>query len=196
MTRSRLTRFAVLLVAAVGALSLVATASPAIAASISTLLPRSWIVPLSSVRRSFPQVTGQAETGKNTTSSGKPVASRQVIYANRGASRKVTLSVDRYANPKRASSAFKEAAGKSRIVPGFSPLPAPKVGQHSSAGTVTQGEETHVGIAALQGSLVVQATIAGYQATRANILTLGSLTRVEVATAKLKCSEQRGCSPR
>lgn len=160
------------------------------------LLPNSWIVPLRAVERFFPQVTRQAETGKNTTSSGKPVASRQVIYANRGASKKVTLSVDRYATSKRALSAFKEAAAKSRTVPGFSPLPPPKVGQRGSAGTVTQGDETHVGIAALQGSLIVQATIAGYHATQANISKLVSLTRLEVARAKRECSEQQVCSTR
>jgi hypothetical protein len=159
-------------------------------------LSRGWIVRLERVDRFFPQVARQAGTGKNTTASGKPLATRQVIYANHDASKKVTLSVDWYATPRRALRAFKSAARRSRHVQGFSPLAPPKVGQRASAGTVTQGDETHVGLAALQGSLIMQATIAGYDATRAKISRLVALSRVEVRHAKDRCSMKAGCSPR
>jgi hypothetical protein len=187
-------RSAVGLLALAGALSLVA---PGMAtAESSAKLGRGWIVPLERVDRFFPQVTRQAGTGKNTTASGKPLATRQVIYANHDESKKVTLSVDLYAKRRRALNAFKDAARRSRHVHGFSPLPAPNVGQRASAGTVTQGDETHVGLAAVQGSLIVQATIAGYDATHAKISRLVALSRVEVRRAKRRCSRKAGCSPR
>jgi hypothetical protein len=172
------------------------TAVGATNAASTSLLPRHWIVPLKRAERFFPQVTKQASTGKNTTSSGKPIASRQVIYASHHSSRKVTLSVDRYSKPKRASGAFKEAVRKSKEVSGFKPLPKPKVGQKSFAGTVTQGNETHVGVIALQGSLIMQSTIAGYKATDANVSRIARLTRKQVATAKRKCSKRSRCYPR
>jgi hypothetical protein len=162
-------------------------------AAASSVLPRRFVVSLRVVRRYFPRVNQQKETGKNSTSSGKPAASRQVIYANPRASKKVTVSVDRYATVKKASAAFGEAARKSKKVQGFSPLRAPKVGQRSSAGTVTQGNETHVGIASLQGSMIIQATIAGFGPTRVNISKIVGLTRREVATAQDQCARQRGC---
>jgi hypothetical protein len=165
-------------------------------AAASSLLPRGFVVPLGVVRQYFPRVTRQQQTGANTTSSGIPVASRQVIYANAGASIKVTLSVDQYASSKRASSAFDEAARNSKKVHGFSPLRTAKVGQRSAAGTVTQGNETHVGIVALQGGMIVQATIAGFAAMRANISKIVALTRRELATAERQCARKPGCTRR
>jgi hypothetical protein len=181
---------AVVLVAALAGPGLAETGT---SAAGSSLLPRRFVVSRSVVGRPFPRVTQQKETGKNTTSAGKPVASRQVIYANARASKKVTLSVDQYASVKRASAAFDEAASKSKKVRGFSPLRVPRVGRRSSAGTVTQGNETHVGVAALQGSMIIQVTIAGFDATRVNIAKTVGLTRREVATAEGQCAGQRGC---
>jgi hypothetical protein len=184
---------AVLLVAGFAGTALAETGTTAASSSV---LPRRFIVSLSVVGGYFPRVTHQKETGKNATSSGKPVASRQVIYANARAAKKVTLSVDQYASVRKASAAFDEAARKSKRVRGFSSLRAAKVGQRSSAGTVTQGDETHVGIAALQGGMIIQATIAGFGATRANISKIVALTRHEVATATRECARQRGCTRR
>jgi hypothetical protein len=189
-----LRRFAGLTLAVVVLVSL--TAVGATSAASASLLPRQWIVPLKTTRGFFPQVTRQASTGKNTTSSGNPIASRQVIYASHDSSRKVTLSVDRYAKPKPASTAFKEAVRKSKEVRGFKPLPKPNVGQKAFAGTVTQGDETHVGIIALQGSLIMQSTIAGYKATDSNVSRIVRLTRKQVARAKRKCSKRPRCYPR
>src|SRR3954447_3061416 len=189
-----LRRFAGLTLVVVVLLSV--TAAGATSAASTSLLPRQWIVPLKTAQRFFPQITKQEGTGKNTTSSGKPIASRQVIYANHGSSRKVTLSVDRYAKRRRASTAFKEAVRKSKEVKGFRPLPKPKVGQKAFAGTVTQGDETHVGVIALQGSLIMQSTIAGYKASDSNVSKIVRLTRKQVAKAKRKCSKRPRCYPR
>ena len=186
--------FAGLSLAVVVLLSVIAVG--AASADSPSLLPRHWVIPLKRVEAHFPQVNRQASTGKNTTSSGKPIASRQVIYANHGSSRKVTLSVDRYSKRKRASSAFREAVRKSKQIPGFKPLPKPKVGQKAFAGTVTQGDETHVGVIALQGSLIMQSTIAGYQATDSNVSRIVRVTRKQVAAAKRKCSKRPRCQPR
>ena len=195
LTRSGMVSVGLVAVMLVAGFASIAVAETGTTAATGKLLSRRFVVPLSLVRQYFPRVTQQKETGKNSTSSGKPVASRQVIYANLRASKRVTLSVDRYTSVKTASTAFQEAARKTRKVKGFSALRAPKIGERSSAGTVTQGDETHVGIAALQGSMIIQATIAGFDATRANIAKIVGLTRREVATAKGQCARQRGCIP-
>jgi hypothetical protein len=65
------------------------------------------------------------------------------------------------------------------VVSGFTLLPAPDLGDQSFAGTVTQGDETHVGLGALSGKLIVGATIAGYDATPDNIAGLIALARAE-----------------
>jgi len=61
---------------------------------------------------------------------------------------------------------------------------------------VTQGDETHIGVIALQGSLIMQSTIAGYNATDSNVSKIVRLTRKQVATAKRKCSKRSRCYPR
>ncbi len=169
-------------------------------AATSSILPRGFVVSLGVVRQYFARVTHQKETGKNSTSSGMPVASRQVIYANKGASTKVTLSVDQYASSRKASSAFDEAARKSKKVRGFSPLRPPRVGQRSAAGKVTQGDETHVGIGVLQGDMTIQATIAGFAATHMNISKIialaGANSRRQNASAPRSRAVQAGSTDR
>jgi cation transport ATPase len=49
---------------------------------------------------------------------------------------------------------------------------------------VTQGEETHIGLGALHGTLIVGATLAGYDSTPDNVAKLVSLAREEEAAAK------------
>ena len=54
----------------------------------------------------------------------------------------------------------------------------------SFVGTVTQGGETHIGPGALDGVLIVGATLAGYDSTPENIAKLISLTREQERVAK------------
>jgi hypothetical protein len=49
---------------------------------------------------------------------------------------------------------------------------------------VTQGEETHIGLGALHATLIVGATLVGYDPASGNIAKLLSLTREEEAAAK------------
>jgi hypothetical protein len=139
---------------------------------------------LSSVQQYFPEVTRQESTGPNSTSSGKPEASRQVIYSNGDSSKKVTVSVDKYASDQAASSAFQDAINKSEKVTGFAALPAPDIGQKASAGIVTQGTESHVGVGSVSGPLIIQATIAGYEPSPQNISNIEAVTKSEVAHAR------------
>lgn len=150
----------------------------------SSNLPLSSIVSLSEVKQQFPEVTRQESTGRNSTSSGTPTATRQVIYANGDSSKKVTVSVDQYPSAGAASSAFQEAVDKSQKVSGFTALPAPDIGQKASAGIVTQGTESHVGVGSVSGKLIIQATIAGYATSPANISKIQDVARSEVAHAK------------
>jgi hypothetical protein len=178
-----------LLIAVIGTLSLatygqsVSPGSGTTSASDS-LLPRSVIVAKSVVNRFFPEVTREASTGQNLTAVGKPKATRSVIYTNGDSSKKVTITVDQYVSSSDASSAYQEAVQKSKTVPGFKPVSAPNLGQNAFIGTVTQGEETHIGLGALDGTLIVGATLVGYDPTSGNVAKLISLTREEQAAAK------------
>jgi hypothetical protein len=186
---SHLTRLAVLMIAITGSLSLVAygQSPPPGNGTTSTpgsVLPRKVVVPISVVNRFFSEVTREASTGSNLTAVGNPKATRSVIYSNSDSSKKVTITVDQYASPTDASSAYQEAVHKSKIVPGFKPVSASDLGQNAFIGTVTQGDETHIGLGALQGTLIVGATLVRYDPTPDNIAKLVSMTREEEAAAK------------
>jgi hypothetical protein len=148
------------------------------------VLARDAIVPLTVVKRFFPEITQEASTGNNLTAAGKTTATRSVIYTNSDSLKKVTISVDQYESANDASSAFQEAVQKSKTVPGFKPVSAPNLGQNAFIGTVTQREETHIGLGALHGTLIVGATLAGYDPMEGNITKLLSLAREEEAAAK------------
>jgi hypothetical protein len=185
----RLTKFAAVFIVAIEALLLNANGqSPSptngsTQASDSTL-PRKVVVPISMVKRFFPEVTGEASTGRNFTAVANAKATRSVIYANSDSSKKVTITVDEYATASDASSAYQEAVTKSKTVPGFKPVPAENLGQNAFVGTVTQGGETHIGLGALHDTLIVGATLAGYHLTPENTAKLVSLTHEEERAAK------------
>ena len=177
-----------LLIVVIATVSLIASGqSPLPAnrtAASESLLPRNVVVPLSVVNRFFPKITREITTGRNLTAVGQSKATRSVIYANSESSKKVTITVDQYASSSDASSAYQEAVQKSKIVPGFKPLSAPNLGQNAFIGTATQQGETHIGLGALHGILVVGATLAGYDPTPQNTAKLISLTREEERAAK------------
>jgi len=184
-----LTRLAAPLIAITGSLSLAAYGQSAPPGDGTTsrpgsVLPRKVVVPISVVNRFFSEVTREASAGQNLTAVGNPKATRSVIYANSDSSKKVTITVDQYASPTDASSAYQEAVQKSKIVPGFKPVSASDLGQNAFIGTVTQGDETHIGLGTLQGTLIVGATLVGYDPTPDNIAKLVSVTREEEAVAK------------
>lgn len=140
------------------------------------MLARDVIVPLSVVTRFFPEIAQEMSTGQNATAIRNPEATRSVIYANSDKSKKVTISVDRYATSSDASAAFDEAVQKSKRVPGFRLIEAPNLGPHSFIGTVTQGTETHIGLGALRDTLIVGVTLVGYKPSADTVTKLISLT--------------------
>ena len=152
--------------------------------SSDSLLPRNAVLPKTVVNRFFPEVSQEASTGANLTAVGKPKATRSVIYVNSDSSKKVTITVDQYMSSNEASSAYQEAVQKSKTVPGFKPVAAQDLGANAFIGSVTQGQETHIGLGVLHGTLIVGATLAGYGPTSGNIAKLLSLTREEEVTAK------------
>ena len=192
----RLTKFAAVFIAIMQALSLIAdgqSPSPAnsSAKASDSMLPRSVVVPISMVNRFFPEVTREVSTGRNLTAVANAKATRSVIYANSDSSRKVTITVDQYPTASDASSAYQEAVAKSKTVPGFKPVPAENLGQDAFVGTVTQGGETHIGLGALHGTLIVGATLAGYDPTPENTARLISLTREEERAAEAAMDRNR-----
>ena len=155
------------------------------ASASDSLLAREVVVPISTVRRFFPQVDRESSTGPHLTAVGGPKATRSVIYANSNNSKKVTISVDQYVSSSDASSAYEEAVRKSKAVPGWTPISAPDLGQDAFMAAVTRGEETHIGVGALQGNLILGITVVGYNATPGTIIKLRSLAREEEATANV-----------
>lgn len=178
-----------LLVVVIATVSLTASGQSPLPANSTTtvsdsLLPRNVVVPLGVVNRFFPKITRQVTTGRNLTAVGPSKATRSVIYANSDSSNKVTITVDQYANSSDASSAYQEAVQKSKLVPAFRPIPAENLGKNAFIGTVTQSGETHIGLGALHGTIIVGATLAGYDPKPENIAKLISLTREEESAAK------------
>ena len=182
------------LILLIGIISLTAAGqSPSPGNSTTTasesLLPRKVVVPVSVVNRSFPELSREASTGQNVTAVGNPIATRSVIYANKDTSKKVTITVDQYASASDASSAFQNAVQKSRTVAGFKPVTAANLGQDAFIGSVTQDGETHIGLGALDGTLIVGATLAGYDLTSVTTAKLVSLAREEEDAAKHALAE-------
>jgi CubicO group peptidase (beta-lactamase class C family) len=153
------------------------------ASTSHSMLPRNVVVPLSAVKSSFPEIAQETSTGQNSTAVGNPKATRSVIYTNSNGSKKMTITVDQYANSSDASSAYQEAVQKSKTVPGFKPISTPDLGRHAFIGTVTRGAETHIGVGALDGTLIVGATLAGYDPTPGNTAKLIALTHEEEESA-------------
>ena len=185
-----------LTIALIGILSLnVYAQSPSQSAAATSasgsLLSREVVVPLSVVNRFFPDITREATTGQNLTAVGNAKATRSVIYANSDSSKNVTITVDQYASSSYASSAYQEAVQKSKTVPGFKPIPAENLGQNAFIGTVTQGGETHIGLGALDGTVIVGATLAGFDPTPDIIDKLISMTREEEGVAKTAVAAKR-----
>jgi hypothetical protein len=135
-------------------------------------------------------VTREASTGRNLTAVANAKATRSVIYTNSDSSKKVTITLDPYATASDASSAYQEAVAKSKTVPAFKPVPAQNLGQNAFVGTVTQAGETHIGLGALRGTLIVGATLAGYDPTPENTANLIALTR-----ARTRCQSRYGSNP-
>ena len=153
--------------------------------SEASLLPQEIVVGLDVVQTYFPEMEQQTATSENSTASGTPDATRMVIYEG-GDGRRVTVSVDRYPSVDAAATAFEQAIDNSEAVPGFVALPAPAdVGDKAFAGSVTQGDDTHIGYGALAGEYVIGVTSAGYPVTTENVEKLAGLTHdaVEKATA-------------
>src|SRR6266478_9684261 len=109
-TGSTLTLRALPLVGIAAILSMAACGQAISPASASdSLLAREVVIPISTVRRFFPQVDQEARTGLHLTAVGGPKATRSVIYANSSNSKKVTITVDEYVSSNDASSAYEEA---------------------------------------------------------------------------------------
>lgn len=146
------------------------------------LLSRNFVVSTRAVNQYFPQITEQSATGRDETAQGRPIKTRAVFFTN-GHSLKVTITVDKYLRPRDAASAYEQAVEQSELVPGFEPIAVPPVGERSFAGSVTQDGETHIGLGALDGCLVIGVTLAGFHVTPENVANLVGLARAQDAAA-------------
>ena len=184
-------RLAVLVTAAIGALALSACGLTSTSATVpvaqpspsSSLLPREVVLPLADIAPFFPELTLETDMGWDPTASGSPVATRSVAFTSADSAKKVTISVDEYANTEDALVGYQKAVQLSRDVPGFASAEVPSMGEQAFAGSVTQDSGTHIGIGVLDGELVVGTTSAGYDATPETIAKLASLTQAALDTA-------------
>lgn len=150
-----------------------------------TLLPREAIVAVGAVTAAFPDVTVESATGPNETSVGTPVASRSVYFTSADGTKKVTLSIDRYASAADAAAAYRTAVEGSLAAPGFKPAAAPSIGEEAFAGSSQVGAEQHFGLGAREGALIMSATHAGtIPVTPQNSAALAGLGVATLAAAK------------
>lgn len=148
------------------------------------LLARSFVVGLRLVSQFFPEITQMASTGRNSTAVGKPLATRAVFYTNGDGSKLVTVTVDRYGSASEAAAAYRIALDQSEAAPGFAVIPLPvNVGRKAFAGTSTMDGETHLGLGALDGDLIIGATLAGFDPALDDLVNLVGLARAEDAAA-------------
>jgi len=151
-------------------------------------LRRDMFVSMSVVKDFFP--VSRNTSGTHSSPFGKPVATRVEDYTSSDGSLKVSLTVDQYANPGEALSAYQEADQKSQSDE-TNPIAISSVGQQVFAYMVSKAGATRVSIIAVDGPLVVGATLSGYEATTDNISKLGDLTRKEVAQASTHINTRR-----
>lgn len=194
-------RLAVLLIAAVVALSLPACAngngasesssktsgessSSEPSSSSATLLPRDVIISLSTVKEVLPEMSQETATGQDETALGKPTGSRSVTYASADGSQRVVISVAQYPSSQDASSTYQEAVQGSQEAPGGEGQTVSDVGEKAFIGSSAQGGETHVGGGALYGNLIVNVTLQGYDNTQENKVKDTELLRKQGDTAQ------------
>jgi hypothetical protein len=166
-----------------GSSSSTASSATTTSAAGATLAP-AVIIPLTVVRRYFPEVTREGQPGQDKSAAGRSTGTRLVVFANGNGSRKVTLSVNHYSSASDALSAFEQAVQGSKSAPGAKSAAAPALGQKAFAGTSAVGAEKHYGLGAVDGRLIVAATYAGFPVTERNAAKLVALARLEDAAAK------------
>jgi hypothetical protein len=177
------TRLAVLLIAAVVALSLPACGNGNGASSGSTL-PPNIILTLSEVKEILADMTQETATGEDETALGKPTGTRSVTYATDDGSQRVVISVAQYPSSEDASSTYQEAVQGSKEAPGGEGENVSDLGEKAFIGVSAQGNETHVGGGALYGDLIVNVTLQGYEGTNENKAKVTQLIRMQAAAAK------------
>src|SRR5579871_209288 len=149
------------------------------------LLRRNVVVPIKDVEQSFPEITKQTDSGVDTASPAKPIATRMVVFASRDGAKKLTLTVDQYEYGSQAVLAYEEAARKSDL-PEFETIAISNVGQQVFAGALKQGGEMQIVVTAVDDRLLVTAMLAGYVDTTENISKLADLARLQVSEARAR----------
>ena len=149
------------------------------------LLPRDAVVPVAVVTKHFPDVSQEANAGLNQTTVGNAIGSISVVFTSADGTKKVTVSVDQYADNTDATAAFQISVEGSKSAPGFKPAPPLPLGQEALAGMSQVGAEQHFGLGARDGRLIISATHAGaIPVTSENSAKLVDLSREGLINAK------------
>lgn len=187
--RHGLSRRAALLIVAVTAISLPASANgsdnsePTSQMASGATLPGNVVLTLSEVRQVLPEMSQETATGEDETALGSPRGTGSVTYATDDGSRRVVISVAQYQSAQDASSAYLAAVQGSLAAPGGAGEAVSNLGEQAFMGVSAQGDETHVGGGALYRDLIVTVTLQGYDGTAENRASVTALIRMEAAAA-------------
>jgi hypothetical protein len=164
--------------------------APAPRKKASDLLPRNFVITDKDVRQYFPPLIRQLEVGGDMNASGKPAASRRVVYGSSDGAQKLAISVDDYYVGSQAALAYEVAARQSQV-PEFEPIAISNIGQQVFGGALKQNGETQVTITALDDRMLVTLQLTGYESTTENIAKLADLARLQVSEAHSRINTRR-----
>lgn len=176
--RSRSTPLVALIALAVVAVRAVCAGAP------SATLPLNVAPTLGEVQRFFPDVTRRVHSGPDPAAHGMPKGTIRAVFTTTDGKKTVTSTVAQYASASAAYAAFKASAA--RALTGARPVTLPRrIGQRSFSVVGAQSASAAVG--ALDGALVVQASLKGYRPDQKAVENLAALARMadELATAAL-----------
>ena len=155
------------------------------AGSVSATLPLNVAPTLGEVQRFFADVTRRVHSGPDPAAQGSPKGTIASVFATADGKKTVTVTVAQYPSATAAYSAFR--ATETRAASGGREVAMPhRIGQRSFSVTDTTTASAAV-VGALDGALVVKASLKGYHLDKTSFEKLVALTRAadELAVATL-----------
>jgi hypothetical protein len=154
------------------------------AGAANATLPLNVAPTLGEVQRFFPDLARRAHTGPDPAAQGSPKGTIAAVFITADGKKTVTATVAQYASPTAAYAAFRESAARARSAANPVALPR-RIGQRSFC--VVGAKTAFAVVGALDGALVVEASLKGYRLDKTTVEKLVALTRMadEIAAAAL-----------
>ena len=151
-------------------------------AAAEPALRRDMFVSLGVVSQFFPEMTRYAFDPK-PSAWGNPVATATANYGSADGSKRIALNVGQYDHASEAILAYERASQKAQATESDT-IAIANVGQQVFAGATGRGANADIEMTTVEDTLVVGATLAGYEVTTENISKLADLVRKELAQAQ------------